>query len=87
MSTPDAKRELMKIKGVGGKVADCILLFSCGRYETFPKDVWIKRVVTELYGISEAQIDGFINDKYGNLAGFAQQYLYFWARDNKIGTK
>lgn len=87
MATPDAKKELMKIKGVGGKVADCILLFSCGRYETFPKDVWIKRVVTELYGVPEKEIDGFIEEKYGDLAGFAQQYLYFWARDNKIGIK
>ncbi len=87
MTTEDAKCELMKIKGVGGKVADCILLFSCGRYETFPKDVWIKRVVTELYGVPEKEIDGFIAEKYGDLAGFAQQYLYFWARDNKIGTK
>ncbi len=87
MPTADAKRELMKIKGVGGKVADCILLFSCARYETFPKDVWIKRVVTELYGVEDKEIDGFIAEKYGDLAGFAQQYLYFWARDNKIGIK
>ncbi len=83
MSTANAKKELMKIKGVGGKVADCILLFSCERYETFPKDVWIKRIVEELYGVPEKEIDGFISEKYGDLAGFAQQYLYFWARDNK----
>lgn len=87
LSTAEAKRELMKIKGVGGKVADCILLFSCGRYETFPKDVWIKRVVTELYGVEDKDIDAFITEKYGDLAGFAQQYLYYWARDNKVGIK
>lgn len=84
LSTQDAKKELMKIKGVGGKVADCILLFSLGRYETFPKDVWIKRVLNTVYGVSEKETDGFIAEKYGGYAGFAQQYLYYYYRENNL---
>lgn len=88
MSTPDAKRELMKIKGVGGKVADCILLFSMKRFETFPKDVWIKRILNMVYQVPEAasekDLNSFVWEKYGNLAGFAQQYMYYYYRENNI---
>ncbi len=84
MPTADAKKELMKIKGVGGKVADCILLFSLSRWELFPKDVWIKRILDEVYSVSEKDIDGFIADKYGEYAGFAQQYMYYYYRENNI---
>ncbi len=45
MPLEDAKKELMKIKGVGPKVADCVLLFGARRYEVFPVDVWVKRVI------------------------------------------
>lgn len=84
MPTLDAKKELMKIKGVGGKVADCILLFSLSRWELFPKDVWIKRILSEVYGVAEKEIDGFITSKYGDYAGFAQQYMYYYYRENNI---
>ena len=84
MPTVDAKKELMKIKGVGGKVADCILLFSLSRWELFPKDVWIKRILNEVYSVPEKEIDGFITDKYGDYAGFAQQYMYYYYRENNI---
>ena len=78
MSDSDAKAELMKIKGVGGKVADCILLFAMQRYKTFPKDVWIKRIMKEEYGIDEKDIDAFAAEKFGAYAGIAQQYLYYY---------
>ncbi len=78
MSDEDAKKELMKIKGVGSKVADCILLFALSRYKTFPKDVWIKRIMEEEYGVSEKEIDSFVAEKFGNYAGIAQQYLYYY---------
>lgn len=78
MSDKDAKAELMKIKGVGGKVADCILLFALSRYKTFPKDVWIKRIMEEEYGVSEKEIDNFVSERFGNYAGIAQQYLYYY---------
>lgn len=80
MSDEEAKKTLMKIKGIGGKVADCILLFALGRYSVFPKDVWIKRILSEVYGINEKDADSFVKEKYGELSGFAQQYLYFYYR-------
>lgn len=82
MSDADAKKELMKIKGVGGKVADCIMLFSLGRFSVFPTDVWIKRILSEVYGVEDKGIHQFVAEKYGSLAGFAQQYLYYYYRDN-----
>lgn len=83
MNDQSAKKELMKIKGVGSKVADCILLFSLGRYKTFPQDVWIKRIMTELYGVDEKNISAFVNEKFKNYGGVAQQYLYYYYAINK----
>lgn len=84
MTTADVKLELMKIKGVGPKVADCIMLFSLGRYELFPKDVWIKRILSVVYGVGDKDIDEFVYKKYNGLEGFAQQYLYYYYRDNDV---
>ena len=80
----DARKEISKIKGVGPKVADCILLFGASRYEVFPTDVWMKRVLTELYGfenLTPDKINAFAKEKFGNLAGFAQQYLFYSMRE------
>jgi N-glycosylase/DNA lyase len=68
-----AKAELLKIKGVGEKVAQCALLYGFGRIEAFPVDVWVKRIVEELYphGLPEC-IEG--------TQGIAQQYLFHWRR-------
>jgi N-glycosylase/DNA lyase len=74
----DAKAELMKINGIGPKVADCILLFAIGRHNIFPLDVWTKRIVSDLYQIDEKDIPGFIHDEFGHNAGIAQQYLYYY---------
>lgn len=82
MSDKEAKNTLMKIKGVGGKVADCILLFALGRYAVFPTDVWIKRILSDVYQIENSEIPNFVNKKYGDLAGYAQQYLYYYYRSN-----
>ena len=91
MPTPDVKRELMSINGVGAKVADCVLLMSCRRREIFPIDVWIRRVVQELYfggrEISLAKLQDFARDRWGENAGFANQFLFHYARINKIGRK
>ncbi len=79
----EARKEISKIKGVGPKVADCILLFGASRYEVFPTDVWMKRVLTNLYGfenLTPVQINAFAKEKYGSLAGFAQQYLFYSVR-------
>lgn len=66
-----AKKQLMKINGVGPKVADCVLLFGLGFTEAFPVDVWIKRVISKYYG------DGFTPEYFGKYAGIAQQFLFY----------
>lgn len=82
------REELLKFPGVGPKVADCIMLFSMRKYEVFPIDVWVKRVMTELYlndekntNLSNKKILEFAENKFGNLAGLAQQYLFYWRRE------
>lgn len=88
MDSDTAREELMRIPGVGRKVADCVLLYSYSKKDVFPIDVWIKRVVEELYLGREAklaEIQDFARDKFGLLAGMAQQYLFYYARENKIG--
>ena len=74
MDYPTAKKQLMTIKGVGPKVADCVLLFGLGFTEAFPIDVWIKRVISKYYG------DGFTPDYFGKYAGIAQQFLFYSER-------
>lgn len=84
----EGRKALMSIKGVGQKVADCVLLFAYGKYEVFPTDVWVKRVMEYYYFGKEtkmADIDYFAKNYFGDYAGFAQQYLFYHARDNKIG--
>ncbi len=83
-----ARQEMLKLFGVGEKVADCILLFSGTRYDIFPVDRWVKRVMAELYLGYEAdykELYDFALERFGQLAGFAQQYLFYYARENKIG--
>lgn len=85
MDTLDARKELMKIPGIGAKVADCILLFSMKRIESFPVDTWIKKVMSELYVDSSniTQINKYAIQKFGMYAGIAQQYLFYYKRDSK----
>ena len=90
MKIEEAKNELMKIKGVGPKVADCVLLFGAKRYEVFPTDVWVKRIMEHYYFNKDTKIKAiheFAVEQYGTLAGFAQQFLFYYARDFKIGKK
>lgn len=83
------REELNKLPGVGDKVADCIMLFSMKRFDVFPVDVWVRRVMNELYiknadesKVNKQQIRNLAEQKYGNLAGLAQQYLFYWKREN-----
>lgn len=69
-----AKKELLKIKGVGNKVADCVLLFGFNKYEAFPIDRWIMRAMEKYYKGK----DGIYFGKY---AGYAQEFLYLYIRD------
>ena len=82
-SYDDAKRELMKIKGVGNKVADCILLFGAGKKNAFPVDVWIKRVMETFYSdeIKDREIADFAKERFGEYGGIAQQYLFYHMRN------
>lgn len=88
MSYGDAKNELIKIKGVGEKVANCVLLFSLGFRNAFPVDVWIKRIMESMYFHKETpnnEIMSFAKDKFGEYGGYAQQYLFYYARENGLG--
>ena len=88
-NTIEVREELLKLSGVGPKVADCILLFSTlKRFEVFPIDVWVRRVMNDLYikqedetKVSKKQIEKIAEEKFGNLAGLAQQYLFYWRRE------
>lgn len=91
LTAEQAREELMSIKGVGPKVADCTLLFSLGKSEVFPTDVWVKRVMEYFYfGGKDTpikEIHKYAYENWGNYAGFAQQYLFYYARSLKIGAK
>ena len=87
MNTDDARKELLKIKGVGPKVADCVLLFSCKKTDAFPIDVWVSRIMRNLYCGEETSINNiqkYARDNFGEFAGMAQQYLFYYARENSI---
>ncbi|WP_346888064.1 DNA glycosylase [Clostridium sp. UBA1056] len=88
LSDDDGCHEGLKnFSGVGPKVADCIMLFSMGKYSAFPVDVWVKRAMQFFYvapDVSLPKIRQFARDKFGNLSGFAQQYLFYYARENNI---
>ena len=83
------REKLLTLPGVGPKVADCILLFSTlKRFDVFPIDVWVRRVMNDLYihkedekNVSKKEILKLANDKFGNLEGIAQQYLFYWRRE------
>lgn len=77
----EAKNELKKVKGIGDKVADCILLFSAQRFEAFPVDTWIKKVMQDRYNISDSEISSFTENYFGDNCGFAQQYLFYCERE------
>ena len=78
------KQKLLEVNGVGEKVANCVLLFGAQKYDVFPADVWIKRIVSELYSIKEKNISEFARKNFAQYSGFAQQYLFFYARDSRI---
>ena len=87
--TKKVRDTLLTLSGVGPKVADCILLFSTlKRFDVFPIDVWVRRVMNDLYiknadetKVNKKEIEKLAKEKYGNLEGIAQQYLFYWKRD------
>ncbi len=87
-SSDEMREELLKLDGVGPKVADCILLFSTlKRLDVFPIDVWVRRVMNELYihneneeKVSKKEILNLADKKFLKISGLAQQYLFYWKR-------
>ena len=87
MDYPRAVEELTKLPGVGPKVADCALLFGWGRQEAFPIDVWIERALRQLYfagkrRVTRRRLVEFHRSYFGPHAGYAQQYLFHYVRNN-----
>lgn len=88
-NTEEVRETLLTLSGVGQKVADCILLFSTlKRLEVFPIDVWVRRVMNDLYiknndekKVKKEQIEKIAKEKFGDIAGLAQQYLFYWRRE------
>ena len=88
--TTKIRNQLLTLSGVGPKVADCILLFSTlKRFDVFPIDVWVRRVMNDLYihnpdegKVNKKEIEQLARAKFGKLEGIAQQYLFYWKREN-----
>lgn len=85
--------ELLKLDGVGEKVANCIMLFSLKRYDVFPIDVWVRRVMNDLYThnedeekVSKKEIQKLAEEKFLGIPGLAQQYLFYWKREQGKGA-
>lgn len=88
LSREEGKELLMTLPGVGPKVSDCILLFAFNKADAFPVDVWVKRVMEHFYLKEETNvklIGSYGKKLFGSLAGFAQQYLFYYARELGIG--
>ena len=84
LNTVDALNYLMQNKGIGPKVASCILLFSYKRYDVFPIDTWVKKIMKERYNIEgEENIRKFSKEIYGKYCGIAIQYLFNESRNKK----
>jgi N-glycosylase/DNA lyase len=80
----DARQELLKLPGVGRKIADCVLLFAYGFQKAFPIDVWVTKALRELYfrsrPVSQKRLQSFTEEYFGPFGGYAQQYLFHYMR-------
>ncbi len=86
LSTDNLRKNLLSLYGVGPKVADCILLFGYGRGDVFPVDTWIHQMFNTFYPPLEnrEQIRNKLVNQFGELSGYAQQYLFYYQRSNKV---
>lgn len=88
IETKKLRKSLLSLMGIGPKVADCILLFSCSRQEVFPIDVWVERVMKKLYfngeDVSKKEILEYATKNFGNDAGIIQQHLFYNIREKLI---
>lgn len=82
LDTKNALEKLMENIGIGPKVASCILLFAYQKYDVFPIDTWVKKIMKSDYGIEgEKKIRKFAKDTYGKYSGIAIQYLFNYSRN------
>ena len=85
LNTEDAIEVLMSVKGIGLKVASCILLFGYKRLDVFPIDTWVKQYMSSTYNIDPdiKKIEKFAHEKYGEYSGLVIQYMFHSQRNNK----
>lgn len=87
LSSSEACEALRGYCGVGPKVANCIALFSMGKFDSFPIDVWVRKVMNTMYGIDENDMKAmaaFAGKTFGAYGGIAQQYLFYYITHNKM---
>lgn len=84
MSSDDAMNYLMQNKGIGQKVASCILLFSYSRFDVFPVDTWVKKYMKDTYNITDIKdIREFTKNKYKDYSGLVIQYMFHYKRNKE----
>ena len=84
---PETREDILKYLGVGPKVANCIMLFGLRDTGAFPVDTWVRHIMNDKYGIDENDrraMEEFAQERFGELAGYAQQYLFYYYRDRKL---
>ena len=89
MGGEDCIESLCQIKGVGRKVGSCVTLFGLGKMECFPIDVWIQRIMENMYfhrAATKQEIEALADQRFGRLGGYAQQYLFYYGREIKLGV-
>lgn len=88
LSLAGARGQLVKLPGVGPKIADCVLLFAYGFPQAFPVDVWVMRALRQLYfpkrGVKIARLRKFSQTHFGTHSGYAQQYLFHYMRTKRM---
>jgi len=87
MPTADAREELLRLPGVGRKIADCVLLFGAGRLDAFPIDTWVQKILGQAYSLKDwnlNQLQQFAQIHFGQQAGYAQQFRFAAARAGKL---
>lgn len=89
--TAECEKQLTQIKGVGSKVANCCMLFGLEKREAFPVDVWVKRIMEQLYfdgkDTAKDTISAFAKKQFGGYGGYAQQYLFYYGKTVRMGTE
>lgn len=86
----EARKRLLSLKGIGDKVADCILLFAYRKGDVFPVDTWVKKIYADIVDDREKNpkiMAKTLREKFGDLAGYAQQYLFYYYRNNFVKEK